>query len=232
MKDLIGFLKSIILKTALIDKKYKEAIPEIISQMKICVPDSENELKCTKRRAKKMKVGRNGLYHREECDVRKWWNSNKPELRDDEVTAKPEEIRYHISCLRTRETQLQMIVILEILALEKLVPAESLRDTQLPGTNFKTPPKPHKMDNATSKSKSKSKIELPVLLDLLADRLCIWNSTMLDEVRALAESQVKGGVAVNSQKSSSDTLKDFCVDIITPLYESFPQKILIPFTDP
>jgi DNA replication regulator SLD3 len=67
--------------------------------------------------------------------------------------------------------------------------------------------------------KKRSKHNFPVLLDVHADRLCIWQSTTLDEVKALAESQVhsQGHATDKSERPNSDPLKDFCVDIILPL---------------
>jgi DNA replication regulator SLD3 len=213
MKDLVEFLKSLVMSTVIIDKKYRNMIPEIVSKMKTLVEDSENgEPASKKRKPKKMKLDKNGLYPGEESHVRSWWTSRKPsEVDSVERSVTGQEISYHISCLRRRETQLQMILILEILALELLCQGDESPDGgQLPG-----------MDSATTvptdtASKKRSKHNLPVLLDVHADRLCIWQSTTLDEVKALAESQ-PASHADKSDRQNSDPLRDFCVEIILPL---------------
>jgi len=131
------------------------------------------------------------------------------------VSISPQQIRSRLDLLRTRETQLQVIIILEILALEPLRAAEEDGDSQLPGLPGNTnspgtmPPPP----------KKRNKHNLPMLVDVHADRLCIWHSTASDELRLLEDSQ--GGATVDEgqagKKATSEPLQDFCVDIIMPL---------------
>lgn len=215
MSDLIEFLKSLVMTTVQIDKKYRETIPGIITKMKTLVESSdEGDSKAKKRKIKKMKLGKDGMYPGEDEHVRKWWESNKPELRDDDTAITPTQVKSHVSLLRTRETQLQMILILEILALEPLRLADEDEDSQLPVLPGEAE---HKKITETQ-PKKRSKHNFPVLVDVHADRLCIWQSTASDEMKLLEDSQVSapvGGEPV--QKASSDPLKDFCTDIIMPL---------------
>lgn len=198
--------------TTTFDKKYRDTIPEILTAMKTFVEASDgDESKKKKRRAKKMKLGKDGLYPAEDDHVRRWWTTNKPELQDDHVAMNPEEVKFYISRLRTRETQLQMILILEIISLETMQPMEGVVETQLPGLLAKTP---LKADTGGSK---KRKHNLPVLVDLHADRLCIWQSTTLDSVKAMLDSQIKDVHKAGAERSASDLLNDFCIDIINPL---------------
>ncbi len=214
MKDLIEFLRSIVVTPALLDTKYFKSVPDLIAEMKALVESSDNggAKKKRKRRPKTTRIGKTGLYRAEDEYVRTWWKANKPDLHDDEVAVRPEEESYHISCLRTRETQLQIILILEVLALESMRPAENEAESQLPGLA----PSPLEAGAAKAAKKRKTQ-DFSVLLDILADRLCIWQSTTPDEVKALAESQRKGTDVDRSDKASPDPLKDFCVDIIIPL---------------
>lgn len=213
MVDLVDFLKSLVMTTVVIDKKYRETMPALISKLKTYVDDSDNgESKTRKRKPKKMKLGKDGLYPAEEEHIRFWWSTHKP-TDPEEKSATGEEVKYHISCLRRRETQLQMIIILEILALEPLArPKENAEDSQLPGLESGPSTAP-----AEAPAKKRNKHNFPVLLDVHADRLCIWQSTTLDEVKALAESQDQ---ATKSEKPNSDLLKDFCVDIILPFFSA------------
>ncbi|RFN44590.1 DNA replication regulator sld3 [Fusarium flagelliforme] len=215
LDDLIEFLKSLVLTTVQIDKKYRETVPALISQMKTIV-DSSDESRKRKRRAKKMKVGKDGLYPHEEVRIRKWWAANKPELKEDETDVPVPQMKSLASMLRTRETQLQMIIILEILALTPLRPTDDAEDSQLP---LLPGAAESQGDVAPLSVKKRSKHNLPVLLDVHADRLTIWQSTASDEQLLLEDSQISQALDGQSQqKSSSEPLKDFCVDIIVPFF--------------
>ncbi|KAI2617631.1 DNA replication regulator SLD3-domain-containing protein [Hypomontagnella submonticulosa] len=227
MNDLVEFLKSLVMTTAQIDKKYRETIPEIISKMKPIFQDSDDErAKAKKRRSKKMRIGKDGLYPMEYENVRKWWGPRKPSFKDDEAmtTTEPQYIKYQLACLRSRETQLQMIIILEILALEPLVAAHNNKDPQLPGLpGLEDTPTEAPKDTPPKK---RNRHNLPSLVDVHADRLCIWQSTALDVVKFPATAQIsKEMESQNSSKFSSDPLKDFCVDIVMPFFSSrLPEK--------
>ncbi|KAJ4295863.1 hypothetical protein N0V88_004565 [Collariella sp. IMI 366227] len=221
MDDLVDFLKSLVMTTVLIDKKYRETIPEIVAKMKTLGTDSENDTtKPKKRKAKKPKLGKDGLYPGEIDHIKRWWASHQPVSNsdDDLTTFTATEHKYHMSCLRRRETQLQMIMILEILALEPLALVKGT-ECQLPGME------PQAASRETSQEpsiKKRNKHNLPLMLDVHADRLCIWQSTTLDEVKAVAESQMptEGHDGEKLDRASSDPLRDFCVDIITPFFSA------------
>ncbi|KAM5514352.1 hypothetical protein FOXYSP1_05318 [Fusarium oxysporum f. sp. phaseoli] len=213
--DLIDFLKGLVLTTVQIDKKYRETIPALIAQMKTVV-DSSDEGPKRKRRAKKMKIGKDGLYPYEEAHIRKWWATNKPELKEDETNVPTQQIQSLTSMLRTRETQLQMIIILEILALTLLKPADDAEDSQLP---LLPGAAESQGDAVVPSAKKRSKHNLPVLVDVHADRLTIWQSTASDEQLLLEDSQItQAPDGQSQQKASSEPLKDFCVDIIVPFF--------------
>ncbi|WYZ42849.1 hypothetical protein EsH8_VI_000548 [Colletotrichum jinshuiense] len=215
MNDLIDFLKSLVMTTVQIDKKYRETIPDVISKLKTHVDSSDDGNKPKRRKSKKMKLGKDGMYPGEDDLVRKWWDSNKPELNDDDATITPTQIKSHVTLLRTRETQLQMILILEILALEPLRTAEGEGESQLPGLLGET--EVEKAPEALPKKRSKH--NFPVLADVHADRLCIWQSTASDEMRMLEDSQVTAPAGGEpAQRASADPLKDFCTDIVMPFF--------------
>ncbi|KAK0669418.1 DNA replication regulator SLD3-domain-containing protein [Cercophora samala] len=219
MAELVEFLKSLIMTTILVDKKYRETIPAIIEKMKTCLEDSDNtQSKRKKRKIKKPKMGKDGLYPSEVDHVKRWWTSHLPiavgNEEEEAKTVSPTEARYHVSCLRRRETQLQMILIMEILALEPLIRAKDpVGDYLLPGESRA----PSREASQEPTVKKRNKHNLPVLLDVHADRLCIWQSVTLDEVKALAESQAPKEGA-KPERIDSDPLKDFCVEIILPFF--------------
>lgn len=216
MSDLIEFLKGLLLTTVQIDKKYRETAPSIIAKLGKTIESSDEGCK-KKRKSKKMKLRKDALYPLEDESVRKWWVANKPELKDDDAAVSPAQIKSLLSLLRTRETQLQMIVILEILALEPLKAVEENGDSMLPtlpGTTEATEEK-----GQTPQAKKRNKHNLPVLVDVHADRLTIWQSTATDELVLLEDSQANMVVTgpETQQKASSEPLKDFCIDVIVPL---------------
>ncbi|KAK4128197.1 hypothetical protein N657DRAFT_7619 [Parathielavia appendiculata] len=220
MNDLVEFLKSLVMTTIVIDKKYRETIPEIVAKIKTVTQDSENGgSKARKRKQKKPKLGKDGLYPGEVDHIKRWWASHQPiSSGDDDRTFTATESRYHISSLRRRETQLQMILILEILALEPVALAKGT-ECQLPGMESHAATEEASQEPS---SKKRNKHNLPVLLDVHADRLCIWQSTTLDEVKAVAESQVpaEGAGAEELERANSDPLRDFCVDILVPFFSA------------
>ncbi|KAI0966566.1 DNA replication regulator SLD3-domain-containing protein [Xylaria arbuscula] len=224
MSDLVEFLKSLVMATAQIDKKYREAIPKIQLEMKAVIEDSDVEqgqlkTKPRKRKPRKMKVGKDGLYPDEDDHIRKWWAIHKPLPKDEETSttksAEAQDIKLQISLLRSRETQLQMIIILEILSLEPMITRETMNESQLPGM----PPDEEPLDSLKETAlKKRNKHNFPMLLDVHADRLCIWQSTALDELN-INESQIRPE-SQKSLKAFSDPLKEFCVDIIVPFFSS------------
>ncbi|KAJ4394394.1 hypothetical protein N0V93_003611 [Gnomoniopsis smithogilvyi] len=218
MKDLLVFLKSIVVAVPQIDKKYKETVPRLIQEMKLLTESSEeNSRKSKRKRSTKLKLGKDGMWTGEIEQVKKWWTANKPDVRDDDdAPSNPKEIKYHISCLRTRETQLQMIILLEVLALEAMGLAQDTPDTQLPGL----PAEDHPKETVEIPHKKKDKHDYHALLNLHADRMSIWQTTLLEEMKMIAaEAQAKSGHQLQkSDRPDSDPSKDFCIDIIVPFF--------------
>ncbi|KAF3764973.1 hypothetical protein M406DRAFT_258833 [Cryphonectria parasitica EP155] len=218
MNDLVNFLKGLVIGIPQIDKKYRETVPALIDDMKVLVESNDEEEPRPKRRkAKKMKLGKDGLWTNEVDDVKKWWRSNKPAVRDEDSSIDPREIKYHVSFLRTRETQLQMILLLEILALEAVHPAQDAQDSLLPGISVEDLPKEQPVGTAPKK---KEKHDYSLLVNLHADRMSIWQSTTLDEMKMIAaEAEAKRGQSSRgADRADSDPLKDFCIDIIVPFF--------------
>ncbi|PNP49264.1 hypothetical protein THARTR1_09979 [Trichoderma harzianum] len=220
MADLIEFLKSLILTTVQIDKKYRETVPEIITKLKNRI-ESSDEGRKRKRKPKKMKLGKSGLYPLEDENVMRWWAANKPEP-NDEATTTSSQVKSHVSILRTRETKLQMILIMEILALEPLKAAGESGEAMLP-TLPGAADSGDLLENALHpQPKKRNKHNLPVLLDVHADRLTIWQSTASDEQLLLEDAPSLQTPLDGSleKKASSEPLRDFCVDVIVPFFSA------------
>ncbi|PON20980.1 hypothetical protein TGAM01_v210159 [Trichoderma gamsii] len=220
MNDLVDFLKSLILTTVQIDKKYRESIPEIITKLKDRI-ESSDEGRKRKRKPKRMKLGKSGLYPLEDESVMRWWAANKPEPNDD-APITPSQIKSLVSILRTRETKLQMIVIMEILALEPLKAAGDIGEVSLPTLPGAADSEDLLENVLQPPPKKRNKHNLPVLLDVHADRLTIWQSTASDEQLLLEDSPSLQTPLDGSleKKASSEPLRDFCVDVIVPFFSA------------
>ncbi|PTB65385.1 hypothetical protein BBK36DRAFT_1205211 [Trichoderma citrinoviride] len=206
---------------SMIDKKYRESIPEIIAKLKDRI-DSSDEGRKRKRKPKKMKLGKSGLYPLEDESVMRWWAANKPEANDDGAPITPSQIKSHVSILRTRETKLQMILIMEILALEPLKAAGESGEANLPALPGAADSGDLLENILHPQPKKRNKHNLPVLLDVHADRLTIWQSTASDEQLLLedapsSQTPLDGNL---DKKASSEPLRDFCVDVIMPFFSA------------
>ncbi|KAK6531343.1 hypothetical protein TWF281_008154 [Arthrobotrys megalospora] len=117
--------------------------------------------------------------------------------------------------LRSRETELQIIVILEILAIKSNLSEEKMKEYEkmkkAADQRKRRREKAEQSDNKDKKKKRKKKMDLLVLLDLLVDRLCIWNSIGTGEEPKSAQPK---------QKDAKDRLKHFCIEIVTAFYSS------------
>ncbi|KAL2889761.1 DNA replication regulator SLD3 [Ceratocystis lukuohia] len=230
MADLVAFLQDLIMTTAQLDIKYRDRIPQIIRDMKGFYNESDDnqaDSRPKKRRQRKMKLGKDGLYPYEETKIRDWWRHNMPQLKDGAIITES-DIKSYVSLLRVRETQLQLIIILEALALEPLaqveeadkacesVPISVLPDQVVASIETDRP--------AKTPVKKPKKRDLATLADILADRLGIWQSTISDELRMIQNSHVPKSSGEDTSKQmemSSEPLKDFCIDVIIPLPNAF-----------
>lgn len=158
------------------------------------------------------KVGKNGLFPGEELYLAKWWV--KRDLSASGGESRDAELRRLLIEQRVRETELQIIIILETLALEAL--KASTNSNAEPST---TAAKDE--DASGAKKKRKKPQDLNTLVELLLDRLCIWQSmghqeAKVTEKRSNADfKQDRDNTAIKGH--SSDRLRDFCIDVVVPL---------------
>lgn len=212
MNDLIVFLETLILSTTVIDKKYRDGLPDCVSMMDIedhSANEAANSKQKKKRVSKKMKPGKNGLYPTENEKIRKWWEAHDEEAESGAPGVTREDIaKIRISNLRIRETQLQIILILEVLALRPLATVVEDVGFDLPGDL------PKNGTNSKASSKVKKPDHIDMLIDVHIDRLCIWQSIASElGKQVVGDSQASTGAS----KHSDNIPRDFCVDIIIPL---------------
>lgn len=201
------------------DKKYRETLPSMVKELPVGVfSEDENGTISTSfrkkpRKKKALKPGKDGLYPEEEVSVVRWWLGRSSRTDgEDSLGNREESVRIRLVEQRARETQLQIILVLETLALEASkqeisgedVPA-IIEEKQFPS---KQKPKPKKVQ------------DLNVLLDLLVDRLCIWQSMSAGEGISTMNEINSGSQMtwrIPNQVPNVDVLRNFCVDVILPL---------------
>ncbi|KFY16004.1 hypothetical protein V491_05471 [Pseudogymnoascus sp. VKM F-3775] len=219
MKDLTQFLDSLVLPTNILDKKYKDGLQEFVSTLD---PGMESDLdadtitRSRKRKIKKVKLGKNGLYNTEGSFIKSWWENHDA---DAEVpgAAREDTTRSRISKLRVREILLQIILILETLALQKLCPSSDPNDgLTLPAAADAT------SGDKAARSKAKKARDLPALVAVHLDRLSIW-SLSAGEGTSTPKSGATSNVSnLNSTGGSdaSDILRNFCLEVVVPFFSA------------
>jgi DNA replication regulator SLD3 len=157
--------------------------------------NQEAEKAKRRRSSKKMKLGKNGMYPMEDVLIRRWWASHDDDTESGGPGTSREEVaKNRIAQLRVRETQLQMRIILEVLPVA-------------------LPAMPRDWNEKVAKSK---KLEnLPMLIDVHIDRLCIWQSIALEAIKTPVDGEPSTSTDLPIHTDS--VLRDFCVEVIVPL---------------
>lgn len=198
------------------DLKYRESLPASVREAVLAVSDDEGVL-AKKRKTKKKKLGKNGFYPEEDGFVRKWWKDRSMVGASTLEGSRDPETKKHISDLRLRETQLQILLILEVMALES-TPIEKDNPDNV---------KPAGEETNTPKKRTKKPQDLNVLLELHLDRLCIWHAVSMEESTAADSAKASSFTDghISGKKSESDAVRDFCTEVIIPFYVSrLPDK--------
>ncbi|KAL8907276.1 MAG: hypothetical protein Q9207_001517 [Kuettlingeria erythrocarpa] len=218
--SLVDYLRTLIIPISVLDKKYRETLPDIISQIPSANISEGEPIEAaarfqeTIRKPKKSKIGMNGLYPQEALDVRHWWIDQLASIPAcDSADLTNVAVKTTVLELRAREIHLQIILILEVLALEALLSKSSVETEAVDQSGRNHDPQ--------QKRKTKKPQDLDTLLDLSVDKLCIWQSMAVDENTTLersGETDARAGESLPSKKRDSDRLRDFCVDVILPFY--------------
>ena len=217
---LTEFLRSSVLTLPTMDKKYRDTLPEIINALPFGNVSEDDRkavvinLQKKARKPNKGKIGKDGLYHGEEAYVARWWLSRHNASQDASFSDGGEEtLKTLLQEQRARETQLQIILILEVLALESTTPTPGAvpHDATQTAGNEANP--------QTKKKKPKKPQDLQTLLNLLVDRLSIWQSMRLEESKdSTSDSRPELAHSGEAPKSASaNQLKSFCIDVVLPL---------------
>ncbi|KAJ6145061.1 DNA replication regulator Sld3 [Penicillium chermesinum] len=214
---LIDYYREAILAAKKMDTKYRETLPVLVRDAMLAVSDDEAAPAVKKRKSKKKKLGRNGMYPEEDGFVHRWWKARAMTELSPADSSREAESKKHISDLRLRETQLQILLILEVIALEMSTKTDKKTTSEENGDEKEEPPK----------SKTKKPQDLDVLLELHLDRMCIWHAVSSEDTSAAdsAKSSLFKEDHMSGKKAESDGVRDFCTEVIVPFYAArLPEK--------
>lgn len=225
--ELVTFLRSMLLSPKTSEKKYYGKLPTIIKSIPVgMVSDEEAATKPSKSRKskKKTKLSRDGVYPSEEAFIKKWWRSEMPNAESAGQETIETRIRRRIGDLRVRETLAQLVLMLEIVALESLATYKGPLETE----SLTNESQPHEDSQEQPRKRKKKLDDIALQLDLLLDRLSIWHATeevgILDFDCKVAKQQDS---AESNGKNGNDRLHGFCVEVIVPFYMSrLPEQAL------
>jgi len=224
--ELINFLRDSILTASLMDRKYKDGIAGVIKELVphgLGTPGQASKSK--KKRKWRSKRDKFGFFVDERERLETWWTTqNDTSAISNSGDTIDAALKRRLTRLRSRETYMQIILALEVLALETTYPARMENETvkqadandsqakQSVDINLQA----HRSEVAITveKQKARKSADLPALLEMLVDRLCIWHSL---------DSHASAKIGANSEtrtEAGNDDLRDFCVEVIIPFYMS------------
>jgi len=202
------------------DIKYRETLPNLIKDLPFgSISDDEGASMIAAigkkgRKSRKTRVGKNGLYAGEDLSATRWWlGRNMSSMDCDSADVREDAIRATLLEQRARETQLQIILVLETLALEASAEGSTT-------SSVLTDLREAEVDSDKKPKKRKKPQDLSTLVEILADRLCIWQSMSKDESKTSSnenKSDTQRGAKMTTSVVGNDHLRQFCVDVVLPL---------------
>ncbi len=202
------------------DIKYRETLPNLIKDLPFgSITDDEGASMIAAigkkvRKSRKTRVGKNGLYAGEDLNATRWWlGRNMSSMDCDSADVREDAISATLLEQRARETQLQIILILETLALEASAGGSTT-------SSVPTDLREAEVDSDKKAKKRKKPQDLSTLVEILADRLCIWQSMSKDESKTSSnenKSDTQRGARMTTSVVGNDHLRQFCVDVVLPL---------------
>lgn len=214
LTDLVDFLRNMIQSSSSADKKYRDKFPEMLKKLPARGPEDDNVAPVKekkKRKKRRLKPDKYGILPDEDDYFEKWWNADDDSAPADQTA--DQYLKKRSAQLRTRETFMQLIVVLEVLSLEAM---PEVKEKAATGDAESHAHHDGDSQQKSSKTKSKKSDNLSTALELLLDKLAIWHS--LDTGLMLDNSQADGPNAAKDK--TKDELRNFCVEVIIPFYMS------------
>ncbi len=195
------------------DKKYRETLPAAVETLSPLGASDDGAGSKVKRKSKKLGPAKDGMYAQEKEYVEKWWDADEEELASMSVDETRESrTKRKLTALRLRETKLQVILILEVLSLQA-----SMKQA-VAGLDGVSPKEGESRKDQPKSSRKKKKMpDLSLTLELLLDRLCIWQTVNVEGPVSVSQSISQHGVFNGKTANDSDDLRDFCTEVVVPL---------------
>ena len=222
--DLIEFLRQSVVTSTVMDKKYRDGIMGIINELPVRgIADASPIVpKKKKKRKWKPKRDKSGLFVDEQEFVEKWWVEDDIDSSPTTETADA-IMKKRIARIRNRETFLQIIVCLEILALEASLSAEDRKRQEAITAALESQDAGETQQDETQAlntseakpTRPKKKQDLSALLETLLDKLTIWHSLEFN-----SPAKARTDSTNTEQPSENDELHSFCIEVIVPFYIS------------
>lgn len=222
LHELADLLRLMVLSTSALDKKYKESIPNAIKTLSSAGISPEKTKSIKRKKTRKFKPAKDGLFPDETDSLHQWWvrdmtGSTLPPTAESLQAA----MRVRVTGLRLREYLLQLILILEVIAIEaslakaSLKAGQSTQDTQAMDVESQVAEK-----EAPAKTAKKPR-DLQPLVETIIDRLQIWQSVSSVEGENTTEGNeyTEDGMNIDAAAGGTtrDDLKEFCVEVVVPL---------------
>ena len=213
--DLAAFYRSRLLTPKKLDMKYRDTIPKIVENTILQVSPDEREAHPQKKTSRRKGLGKDGLHAGEEALIRAWWLNRDGVKNLASAQSRVQKMQSLLTELRCHETQLHIILILEILTLESRDKLGS--EAMLRAASPKQEPADDEHNNilVMSPLKINKKRDLKRDLDILVDRLCIYQSVSVIDPTTTDEGKTQ--ISAFGEEVG-DELRDFCCNIILPFY--------------
>lgn len=209
--DLAAFYRDSLLPAKKLDLKYKQSVRESITQI---MQNSPLDREGSKKSKKRTRLGKDGLWPMELKYIAKWWRDSQNSSMGS--TMLESHVQQAICSLRMREAQMQILLILEILAIEAkqiASPSVTLENTGPKIESIEGGGSPTGRPQKAAKTRS-----LDTELELLADKLCIWHSIGLEDTVLSAPTTSRE--LDDTRSHSKDSLRNFCAEVLIPFYSS------------
>lgn len=225
IEELVLFLRNAILTSAVTDKKYREGISGVVKELAVTTLASSDPPAKAKKRKWKFKRDKQGMFSHERDYIEQWWTTEETNGANFNSAEGPDVIlQRRTPGLRSRETYLQIVLALEVLALEAslslLQQAPTHEQSDAEESQHRESQGWGKNDKKSTARKSQ---DLPALLETLIDKLCIWHS-----LSAHSPAQKSNGALGKTDTDDNDELRSFCIEVVIPFYMSrIPEHALV-----
>lgn len=228
--ELTQFLRSICLSSQAMDKKYREKLPQTVKDIpSLALSDDDLPSSSPPKRkvGKRLHPTKAGMFPLEEDYIKRWWMSDDTRTSRNRAGESAEDtLKRRISDLRTRESFLQVIITLEIMALEASAAYQATENVDSQAVDSQSKDVTAVLDNVVpsveaqeaKKKPTKKPQDLSLALDLLIDRLCIWQSIEQEgNSSSILSSKDGRSSKTPSGENTNDILRDFFSEVVVPL---------------